>query len=41
MNLNYQPDTKAINGLVKDKLRYIGYDFKNKEINFGNMIESI
>lgn len=30
-----------MNGLVKDKFRYIGYDFKNKDINFGNMIQNI
>lgn len=28
-----------MNGMQKDKLRYICYDFKNPEINFHNMIE--
>jgi hypothetical protein len=40
-NLNYSHETKQMNGLQKDKLRYICYDFKNKNINFGNMIENI
>jgi hypothetical protein len=40
-NLNYSHETKQMNGIQKDKLRYICYDFKNKNINFGNMIENI
>ena len=30
-----------MNGMLKDKLRYICYDFKNKNINLGNMVENI
>lgn len=38
--LNYQPETKAISGISKDKIRYISYDFKNPELNLENMLKN-
>ena len=36
--LEYNPETKAMKGIQRDKVNYISYDFKNKDINLSNLI---
>ena len=39
-NLDYNPETKTMKGIQRDKVNFVSYDFKNKDINLQNMFES-